>query len=111
MPHALSKLERVNSVMYHNGQPENSRSRRNPMQSSTRKLSLALLFVAMLMPAFMSTLFSTSLWADDDPLMGTWKLNVEKSKFSPGKPPLSATNTYKPYGKDGFQYTSDQVSA
>lgn len=71
------------------------------MPSSIGKVVLALLFV------------STVLWAADasDPLMGTWKLNVAKSKFSPGKPPQSGTTTYEPYGKDGFKFTSDQVDA
>ena len=68
---------------------------------SARRITvlLALLFV------------SIALRADDDPLTGTWKLNLAKSKYSPGLPPKSSTTTYAPYGKDGFKYTSDQVDA
>jgi hypothetical protein len=29
-----------------------------------------------------------------DPIVGTWKLNVAKSKFTPGPAPKSQTNTY-----------------
>ena len=71
------------------------------MHQRTRKLVFALLFI------------SAGLWAADatDPLMGTWKLNVAKSKYSPGQPPKSGTTTYEPYGKDGFKFTSDNVDA
>ena len=71
------------------------------MQVSTRKFVIALLFV------------SASLWAADakDPLMGTWKLNVAKSKYSSGQPPKGGTTTYEPYGKDGFKFTADNVDA
>ena len=30
-----------------------------------------------------------------DPVIGTWKLNVAKSKFDPGPPPKAATRTYE----------------
>jgi hypothetical protein len=69
------------------------------MRVCTRNLAFALL------------VFSAALWAADDPLMGTWKLNLDKSKYSPGSPPMSSTNTYEPYGKDGFKFTSDHVDA
>ncbi|HVX65259.1 MAG TPA: hypothetical protein VHA11_01580 [Bryobacteraceae bacterium] len=39
------------------------------------------------------------LAAEDDPFVGTWKLNVEKSKFSPGPAPKSSTVTIEPGGK------------
>jgi hypothetical protein len=34
-----------------------------------------------------------------DPLVGTWNLNLAKSKYSPGPPPKSATTTYEAAGK------------
>ena len=34
-----------------------------------------------------------------DPLAGTWELNLEKSKFSPGPPPKSQTRTYEVTGQ------------
>jgi hypothetical protein len=46
----------------------------------------------------------------DDPLIGTWKLNVEKSKYSPGPPPQSLTVTYAPSG-EGIEVTTEGVNA
>jgi hypothetical protein len=34
-------------------------------------------------------------FAQTDPSIGTWKLNLAKSKFSPGPPPKSQTLTYE----------------
>jgi hypothetical protein len=39
-----------------------------------------------------------------DPAIGTWKLNLEKSKFSPGPGPQSQTRTYTE-SADGTQLT------
>lgn len=38
-------------------------------------------------------LCALALVAADNPFVGTWKLNVAKSKFSPGPPPQSETVT------------------
>jgi hypothetical protein len=38
--------------------------------------------------------------ADADPVVGTWKLNVAKSKFNSGQAPKSETRTYVVSGKD-----------
>src|SRR5262245_27073789 len=35
-----------------------------------------------------------------DPVVGTWELNVAKSKFSPGPAPKSETRTYAVVGKE-----------
>ena len=50
--------------------------------------------------------------AKPDPkmLMGTWKLNVEKSKYTPGPAPKSETLTWKP-SATGFDFTVDSVNA
>jgi hypothetical protein len=45
-----------------------------------------------------------------DPLIGTWKLNVEKSKFDPGPGPKSATVKFEAAGQ-GIKVTTDGVSA
>ena len=55
--------------------------------------------------------FSLAAWAADDPQMGTWKLNVAKSKFSPVQPPQSQTVTTKPYGSDGVTLSLDGLNA
>ena len=43
-------------------------------------------------------------------LNGTWKLNVEKSKYSPGPGPKSQTLTWKT-SATGFDFTVDTVNA
>src|SRR5262245_11988881 len=42
---------------------------------------------------------SLSSFAQTDPIVGTWKLNLVKSKFSPGPPPQSSTLTYEAVGQ------------
>jgi hypothetical protein len=39
-------------------------------------------------------------FAQSSSLIGTWKLNLDKSKFSPGPPPRSATLTYTQDGQN-----------
>jgi hypothetical protein len=39
-------------------------------------------------------------FAQSSPLIGTWKLNLDKSKFSPGPPPRSGTLTYTQDGQN-----------
>lgn len=39
------------------------------------------------------------LLAQDNPFVGTWKLNVAKSKFNPGPAPQSGTRTWDASGK------------
>ena len=68
-----------------------------------RKLQVVALFVF---------LFSVAGWAQGpDPMMGTWKLNVAKSKYSPGPPPRSTTTKREASGTNGVKYTSDAVTA
>jgi hypothetical protein len=45
-----------------------------------------------------------------DPAIGTWQLNVEKSKFTPGPGPKSATRTYAKTA-DGIELTFSGVAA
>jgi len=47
-------------------------------------------FVAIIVLAVVG---SGSLYAQSNPLVGTWKLNVAKSKFDPGPGPKSMTRT------------------
>jgi hypothetical protein len=44
-------------------------------------------------------------------LLGTWKLNVAKSTFSPGPPPTSMTITYSMVGTDGMKIAVDVAPA
>ena len=41
--------------------------------------------------------------------IGTWKLNVAKSKFSPGPAPKSQTLKIEAWGADGVKYIADGV--
>ena len=50
-----------------------------------------------------------TLWAAD-PVVGTWKLNTAKSKYTPGPVPKSATVTYEETA-DGIKRTGESVDA
>jgi hypothetical protein len=47
--------------------------------------------------------------AAPDNNIGTWKMNVAKSKFSPGPAPKSQTLKIEAWGEDGVNYTADGV--
>jgi hypothetical protein len=64
-------------------------------------------FVAFTVLAFAG---SAALQAQSNPLVGTWKLNVSKSKFDPGPGYKSLTRTVEAQG-DGVKYTFAGVSA
>ena len=44
-----------------------------------------------------------------DPVMGTWKLNLAKSKYDPGPPQRSLTLRIEPSGPNGMKVTTDGV--
>ncbi|OFW28900.1 MAG: hypothetical protein A3J28_10570 [Acidobacteria bacterium RIFCSPLOWO2_12_FULL_60_22] len=54
---------------------------------------------------------SAGLWAADDIRIGTWKLDVAKSKYSPGPPPKSSIVRFEPYGENGVKVTVETVGA
>ncbi len=58
-------------------------------------------------------LFAVSLpaRAQQDPVLGTWKMNVAKSKFDPGPPTRSITLKFEASGASGVKSTMDSVSA
>jgi hypothetical protein len=57
---------------------------------SCAAIALALGFVALSMVASAQS---------KDPFVGTWRLNVAKSKYTPGPVPKSVTSTYEAAGK------------
>jgi hypothetical protein len=61
---------------------------------------LGLVLAAFAMPAL----------AEGESGMGTWKLNVAKSKYSPGPAPKSLTAKFEPAGK-GVKATTEGVGA
>jgi hypothetical protein len=67
------------------GQAGTAKSHSDDKRGKTfMRIRLVTLVVAMLM-------VSVGLWAQNDPVMGTWKLNVAKSTYSPGPAPKSGT--------------------
>jgi hypothetical protein len=52
----------------------------------------------------------STLRAETNSLVGTWKLNLEKSKYEPGPAPKSLTRTVEAAG-DGVKYTFDGIAA
>jgi hypothetical protein len=63
---------------------------------------------------FLAVLFATALpksgFAQSSPLIGTWKLNLSKSKYSPGPPPRSGTLTYTQDGQN-IKNTAQAIDA
>jgi len=53
---------------------------------------------------------SSALRAQSNPLVGTWKLNLTKSKYDPGPTPKSLTRTVEAQG-NGVKYTFEGVAA
>lgn len=70
------------------------------MKHVLRFVTIALLAVAA----------CSTLRAQSNPLVGTWKLNVTKSKFDPGPAPKSLTRTVEAQG-DGVKYSFEGVAA
>jgi hypothetical protein len=66
-------------------------------------------FLLGIAAALVFALNAVTLAADSN--IGVWKLNVEKSKFSPGPAPRSQTVTIEAWGANGVKYTADGVDA
>ena len=60
--------------------------------------------VFLIATSMASAAFSQAAAPQSDPLLGTWKLNVSKSKYSPGPAPRSSMMHYEAEG-DGFKDT------
>ena len=56
----------------------------------------------------LSSLLVAAAFAQSDPQVGVWRLNLAKSKYSPGPMPKSATTTIEAAGS-GTKVTVDQV--
>jgi hypothetical protein len=56
----------------------------------------------------LSLIASGLLLAQNNPAIGTWKLNIAKSKFVDGQPPQSETRTVEAQG-NGAKYTFEGV--
>src|SRR5277367_2056316 len=65
-----------------------------------------LMFVAM---AVLAVAVAATVQAQSSPIVGTWKLNVTKSKYDPGPTPKNLTRTVTADG-DSFKYTFEGVA-
>jgi len=65
------------------------------------KLLIWVFAVVALLPVF---------GAENNPAVGTWKLDIEKSKFSPGPPPKSATLVIEAQG-ESLKTTYEEVES
>src|SRR6202161_2009301 len=76
-----------------------------------RRTTLSLTTMALLsMAVAMTTALPQIGFAQTNQPSGTWKLNLAKSKFSPGPPPRSQTLTYESVGQ-GFRATNEAIDA
>ncbi len=76
----------------------------------TLKMSLAPSGVVALLAASLVTLSPQASFAQTDPWLGTWKLNLAKSTYSPGPPPKSLTVTIEAAGQ-GMKLVSKGIDA
>jgi hypothetical protein len=60
--------------------------------------------------AVLSVIATSSLQAQNDALIGTWKLNTAKSKYEPGPTPKSLTRIVEAQN-DGVKYTFEGIAA
>lgn len=79
------------------------------MQLGPRATLVAILAVAASL--WVAGLGAASLRAVDDPFLGTWKLNLAKSKYRPGPPPQNQTYTFEPSGANGVKFTAAGADA
>jgi len=74
----------------------------------TRGSTAACLALGLLVGSLFCTL-SPGLQAQTDPIIGTWRLNVAKSKYDPGPAPMSETRIYEAFGTNGIKSTQNRV--
>jgi hypothetical protein len=60
--------------------------------------------------AILGALTTSVMAQTTDPAMGTWKVNLAKSKYTPGPPPKSLTVKFEPADK-GVKTTAELVNA
>jgi len=78
------------------------------MRSRWRMVTLGVvLALGVVLGADIATLSAQA----SDPRIGTWKLNVAKSKYSPGPAPQSLTLKVEPSGQGGEKVTAEFVNA
>ena len=73
-----------------------------------QRLAYAAAILAGVLVAF--ALSPQPAFSQSDPMLGTWRLNVEKSKFSPGPAPKGLTHTLQGDGENR-RFTATNVDA
>src|SRR4029450_8881820 len=68
-------------------------------------------FVSMVALVLIAVLALTAVVIAADNNVGTWKLNLTKTKFSPGPAQTSQTLKIEAWGEDGVKYAADGVYA
>ena len=76
---------------------------------------VALLAASGIVPALMSfalvVVLPVSVFAQSNPWIGTWKVNVAKSTYDPGPAPTSSTHTFETSPGGSVKHTIDAVTA
>ena len=65
----------------------------------TRRVSLGISVAAIVATILVVAIGAQSGFAQGDPLLGTWVLNLAKSKYTPGPPPKEQTTTFEAAGQ------------
>jgi hypothetical protein len=60
----------------------------------------ALFILLLTMVSVIAFVVPRAAGAQNDPRIGVWKINLEKSKYNPGPPPRSQTRTFEAQGRD-----------
>jgi len=66
--------------------------------------------ILIIMTTILVLALATAAMAADDPFVGTWRMNLTKSKFDPGPAPKSRIQTITTQG-NGHKVVTDSVSA
>jgi hypothetical protein len=77
------------------------------MQARMRRISLFSVLGFALVVILGGTAFAQSTNSE----VGTWKLNLAKSRFDPGPPPMSETIVNEVWETDGLAFTDTEVEA
>src|SRR6476660_10159320 len=83
----------------------------NMLQGGVIKTRVSLgVGVAAIVATILVGIGAQSGLAQGDPLIGTWVLNVAKSKYTPGPPPKEQTTTFEAEGK-GVKVTTKGIDS
>ena len=77
------------------------------MRFTPRSVQVSL--ACALVVGFIMLSSAPELYAQADSTLGTWRLNLAKSKYNPGPPPMSETRIYEPFGAGGVKTTFNRL--